>query len=64
MNMKHRKVVVRRKYPLMKIPVPILMNVRRANVTSANTTVTILEMYMMIAMNFESRSPVYFTFLV
>ena len=64
MKISARKVVVRRNIPLANIPVPKLMYVLRENNTSASMTRIMLEMYMIVAINFESRKPWIFTFLV
>ena len=42
--MKARNMVVKTKYPVKNIAVPMLMYVLRENVTKARTTTTMLEM--------------------
>lgn len=44
MNISARKMVVREKIPNTLIPVPMLMNVLRENVTNAKATIMMLEM--------------------
>ena len=64
MKIRARKIVVRTNIPATYIPVPMLMYVLRENVTRANTTSTMLDMYMIVATYVESRNPWTFTFLV